>query len=67
MANESKKKPMLMVLRVTRKLMLWYIGQKGNSCYGISSNKEIHDKGNSRNKKIMPQFQGPIFWLKFLT
>ena len=43
---------MVMVFRATRKLMIWYLEQQVNSCYGILSNKEINAKGNSSNKEI---------------
>ena len=48
----TKNKSMPWVIRVKRKLRLWYSEQQVNSCYGIYSNKEFHAKGNSSNKQI---------------
>ena len=48
----ATRKPMLMVFRATRKLMLWYGEQQVNSCYGSNSKEEIHARGNLSNKEI---------------
>ena len=53
---------MLWVIRAIRKLMLWYLEQKANSCYGIQSNKEIHANGNSSNKEINAPVSGTNFF-----
>ena len=31
-----------MLFRVKRKVMLWYLEQQENPCYGIQSNKKTH-------------------------
>ena len=45
-----------MVLRATRKLMLWYLEQLVNSCYRIQSNQEINAKCNQSDK----DFHAPV-------
>ena len=57
-AIRATRKPMLTVFRASRKLMLWYLEQKVNSCYDIYINKDINVKGNSSNEEINAQVSG---------
>ena len=59
------RKPMLLVFRATRKLMLWYLEQQENSCFVVSATRKSMLKVIRATRKSMPQFQGPFFFGNF--
>jgi hypothetical protein len=54
----ARRKPMLLVLRATRKLLIWYLEQSVNSSYRIMSNKKINAKSNHSNNEIQAPVSG---------
>ena len=61
----TTRKPMLMVFRATRKLMLWYLEQQEKSCFVFRTTRKSMLKVIRATRKSMPQFQGPILDLNF--
>ena len=57
----ATKKPMLLVFRATRKLMLWYLEQQDNSCFVFRATRKSMLKVIRATRKSLTQFQGPIF------
>ena len=60
--NRATRKPMLLVFRATRKLILWYLEQQKNSCFVFRATRKSMLKVIKATRKSMPQFQGPIFF-----
>ena len=60
--ERMQRKLILMVFRVTRKLMIWYLEQHENSCLVFRATRQQMVKVIRATRKSMPLFQGPIFW-----
>ena len=57
----ATRKPILLVFRATRKLMLSYLEQQENSYFVFRATRKSMLKVIRATRKSMPQFQGPIF------
>ena len=57
----ATKKPMLLVFRATRKLMLWYLEQQENSRFVFRATRKSMLKVIRATRKSMSQFEVPIF------
>ena len=58
----ATRNPMLMVFRAPRKLMLWYLEQHISHVMVFRARSKSMLKVIPATRKLMPQFQGQIFW-----